>query len=95
VDLGYKAHAAHEALLEVRARVGADSNVASLVKAVLARGATEPSDADDNIKLATKALTQLGYPPKLAKAAVDTACAHVGADAELEILIREALRRCA
>jgi len=95
VDLGYKPRAAHEALLEIRARADADFNVASLVKAVLARGATEPSDADDNIKLATKALTQLGYPPRLAKAAVDTACAHVGADAELEILIREALRRCA
>jgi len=94
VDLGYKARAAHEALLEVRARASADLNVASLVKAVLARGASEPID-DDNIKLATKALTQLGYPPKLAQAVVDAACAHVGADAELEILIREALRRCA
>jgi len=95
VDLGYKAHAAHEALLEVRARVGADSNVASLVKAVLGRGATEPIDDDDNIKLATKALTQLGYPPMVAKAAVDAAYAHVGADADLELLVREALRRCA
>jgi len=88
------ARAAHQALLEVRAHGGADSNVASLVKAVLARGAAEPIDDDDNIKLATKALTQLGYPPKLAKAATDAACAHVGGDAELKILIREALCRC-
>ena len=95
VDLGYKARAAHQALLEVRAHAGADSNVASLVKAVLARGGTEPIDDDDNIKLATKALTQLGYPPKLAKAAIDAACSAIGADADLEILIREALRRCA
>ena len=94
-DLGYNARAAHEALLEVRAHASAASDVASLVKAVLARGATEPRDADDNIKLATKALTQLGYSPKLAKAAVETACAHVGADADLAILLREALRRCA
>jgi len=95
VDLGYKARAAHQALLQVRAHVAADTNVASLVKAVLACAATEPIDDDDNIKLATKALTKLGYAPKVAKAAVDVGGAFVGADADLEILIREALRRCA
>ena len=43
---------------------------------------------------ATTALTQMGYKSSIAKRAVERACAHVGATAELPDLIREALRRC-
>ena len=44
---------------------------------------------------AVLALTTLGYSAKEARVAVAAAVAHVGRDAELEPLIREALRRCA
>ena len=63
------------------------------MKAVIARATTEP-DEGDPIKLATKALTQLGYPPNIATSAVDTARVNVGDAADLEVLIRQALRHC-
>ena len=44
--------------------------------------------------LAKAALKQLGYKGTLARAAVDKASAHVGANAPLELLIRAALQRC-
>jgi hypothetical protein len=40
------------------------------------------------------ALVGLEWKPSIARAAVDDAWSHVGADAALEPLIREALRRC-
>jgi len=43
---------------------------------------------------ARAALVALGWKVGIARIAVDAACAEVGSDAELEIVIREALRRC-
>ena len=43
---------------------------------------------------AREALVGLGWKPAIARAAVDEAWSHVGSDAALEPLIREALRRC-
>jgi hypothetical protein len=44
--------------------------------------------------LAQAALRQMGFKATLAATAVATACAHVGADAELPVLIKEALQHC-
>jgi hypothetical protein len=43
---------------------------------------------------ARDALVGLGWKPAIARAAVDEAWFHVGPDAAVELLIREALRRC-
>jgi len=43
---------------------------------------------------ARDALVGLGWKAAIARAAVDEACAHVGATATIEDVIREALRRC-
>jgi len=43
---------------------------------------------------ARDALVGLGWKPGIARAAVDEACAHVGVGAEIQMVIREALRRC-
>jgi len=43
---------------------------------------------------AREALVGLGWKAAIARAAVDEACAHVGATATIEVVIREALRRC-
>jgi Holliday junction resolvasome RuvABC DNA-binding subunit len=50
-----------------------------------------PEDFRDD---ATKALTRLGYSRRIAGAAVEAASVHVGANADLATLIKEALRRC-
>jgi hypothetical protein len=57
-------------------------------------GAAQCAD-DDHAGLARAALCQLGYKAAEATPAVEIACAHVGADAELGILIKEALRQLA
>jgi hypothetical protein len=44
--------------------------------------------------LAKAALTQAGYRSAIAKRAVDIACAHVGTNADLTALIKEALKHC-
>jgi Holliday junction resolvasome RuvABC DNA-binding subunit len=49
---------------------------------------------DSPAVLAQAALRQMGFKAPLAASAVETACAHVGADAELTVLIREALQHC-
>jgi Holliday junction resolvasome RuvABC DNA-binding subunit len=46
------------------------------------------------IRLARKALQQSGYKAQIAERAVREAAAHVGADADLAALIKEAFRRC-
>jgi hypothetical protein len=43
---------------------------------------------------ARDALVGLGWKPAIARAAVDEAWSHVGPSARVEMLIREALRRC-
>lgn len=43
---------------------------------------------------ARDALVGLGWKPAIARGAVDDAISHVGADAPLEVVIRDALRRC-
>ncbi|MBA3456101.1 MAG: HNH endonuclease [Deltaproteobacteria bacterium] len=43
---------------------------------------------------ARDALVSLGWKPGIARMAVEEACAHGGADREIEVVIREALRRC-
>jgi len=40
------------------------------------------------------ALVRLGWKPSIARAAVDQAMSHVGSGASLDVLVREALRRC-
>jgi hypothetical protein len=50
---------------------------------------------DDHVGLARAALCQLGYKAPEAAQAVELACAHVGADAELVTLIKAALRELA
>jgi hypothetical protein len=51
-------------------------------------------DAPDVPMQARDALVGLGWKPAIARAAVDEAWVHVGPDAAVELLIREALRRC-
>jgi hypothetical protein len=55
-----------------------------------------PSRLDEAIARtqARDALVGLGFKPNIARTAVDDARSHVGRDASLEALIREALRRC-
>ena len=48
----------------------------------------------ENAELARKALVQSGYKAAIAERAVNEACAHVDADADLVTLIKEAFRRC-
>jgi hypothetical protein len=51
-------------------------------------------DATTSCMQARDALVGLGWKPAIARAAVDEAWSHVGPNAALELLIREALRRC-
>jgi hypothetical protein len=53
-----------------------------------------PAD-DDDVALARAALCQLNFTAREATSAVEIACAHVGAEAELGVLIKEALRQLA
>jgi Holliday junction resolvasome RuvABC DNA-binding subunit len=48
----------------------------------------------DPVALAKAALRQSGFKAPIAARAVEVACAHVGANAELAVLIKEALRHC-
>jgi len=56
-------------------------------------GATRLDDAVVRAQ-ARDALVGLGWKSGIARAAVDEACAHVGVGSAIEIVIREALRRC-
>jgi Holliday junction resolvasome RuvABC DNA-binding subunit len=98
MGLGFRARAARAALEEVCAHVGADADVAVLVKAVLDRQrsvqAARPTSTNDMQRDAIEAIATLGYTRSLAAAAVAAASAHAGADADLAGLIRDALRRC-
>jgi Holliday junction resolvasome RuvABC DNA-binding subunit len=97
MQLGFKARAARAALDAACAHVGADADVAMLVKTVLAQHRADrerPTSEEDLLVDAEKALTQLGYSRPIARAAIEAARAHVGASAELATLIKEALRRC-
>jgi 5-methylcytosine-specific restriction endonuclease McrA len=98
MQLGFKARAARAALDAACAHVGADADVAMLVKAVLDLGREGPLssvDSEDMRRDAMGALVGLGYSSQTATAAVELANAHVGAAADLSTLIKEALRRCA
>jgi len=69
----------------------------TLVKAALDLGRrSEPcEDSSSDVGAEAKqALVQLGYPSAVAAAAVQAACADVGMNIELPLLIKEALRRC-
>ena len=59
-----------------------------------ARGAATKLDDAVMRTQARDALVGLGWKPGIARAAVDEACAHVSAGGALEVVIREALRRC-
>jgi hypothetical protein len=52
------------------------------------------ASADDSRSQADQALRQLGFKAAVAASAVEAACASVGADAEIGVLIKEALRHC-
>ena len=98
VQLGYKTRDAHRALAQVRAHVGTDADVPTLVRAVAdftRRNTHSAGDATDESppSLATRALVQSGFSATLATHAVAQACAHVGTD-DLATLIKEALRHC-
>ena len=56
-------------------------------------GATRLDDAGGRSQ-AREALVGLGWSRTIARAAVDDACAHVGRSAAIEVVIRDALRRC-
>jgi hypothetical protein len=43
---------------------------------------------------ARDALLKLGWTPAIARAAIEAACARVGADLSIESLLREAVRHC-
>ncbi len=68
--------------------VGPDSPVEA------ASATTSRFDAATTRTQARDALVGLGWKPTIARAAVDEACSHVGPSAPLEVVIREALRRC-
>ena len=48
----------------------------------------------ERVTHAKQALRQAGYPPSVAKRAVESALAHVSMEADLNELVLEALRRC-
>ncbi|HUS27880.1 MAG TPA: hypothetical protein VMZ53_05210, partial [Kofleriaceae bacterium] len=62
------------------------------------RGGTAPTPSKfaqtETVVLAKAALTQAGFRAAIAKRAVELACAHVGTNADLTQLIKEALRHC-
>ncbi len=96
MQLGYKSRAAGKALEDVSAHVGADADIATLVRAVLARDRSHDSTpADEDVfPLAKKALVRLGYPAAIAAQALEVVRARVGANADLQAVIRQALRDC-
>jgi Holliday junction resolvasome RuvABC DNA-binding subunit len=58
------------------------------------RTAVAKSDDTSTRTDATEALTCMGYKPREARAAIDSACNELGDDLPLEKLVFEALRRC-
>jgi len=64
------------------------------VPSIGARGAATKLDDAGMRAQARDALVGLGWKPGIARAAVDEACAHVGAGMAIEVVIRDALRRC-
>jgi Holliday junction resolvasome RuvABC DNA-binding subunit len=96
-QLGFNARDAKRAIEAAWARVGSDVDIPTLVQTVLAmsREASAEPDHEDVPTLARKALVQAGYSPAVAAKAVEAARAHVGTTAALEVLVVEALRRCA
>jgi Holliday junction resolvasome RuvABC DNA-binding subunit len=98
MQLGFKARAARAALEEACAHLGADADVALLVKTVLDRernAKAAPKTSEHTHRDAAQAIAGLGFTRLVATAAVAAASAHMGADADLATLIKEALRRCA
>ena len=83
-----------------RARIAAPAahattaNAATPVASTPAHGGATRLDAAVLRAQAKDALVGLGWKPGIARAAVDEACTHVGREATLAALIREALRRC-
>jgi len=97
-QLGWSATGAKRAIEDARARVGTETDVATLVRAALrAAGKDDEAavhDPTQNVALAKQALVQLGFPAAVADAAVCAASTHVDTDVSLEDFIREALRNC-
>jgi len=89
---GYKPREASAAVENARPHVGADARGAQVVMP------REPPD--DRVHAtaidhdAREALLAAGYKPREVSAAIERARPHVGADATLEQVVREALRRC-
>jgi len=89
---------------EIGAHVGTNDNQrahvgtnASQVRAHVGTNHEPPISRFGAVAMRTQArdaLVGLGWKPGIAKAAVEEACASVGTDAGIELLIREALRRC-
>ena len=104
-ELRYPVAAAKQALDEVLRVARTERDVGAIVKATIATlrpastdtlgGATAASiGAATLIETAEQALGGLGWTCGIAALADEAAHAHVGVDAELGTLIREALRRC-
>jgi Holliday junction resolvasome RuvABC DNA-binding subunit len=98
MQLDFKAKAARAAVDAACAHVGADADIPTIVKTALqlARQSTMRGKAvgSSHVADAKQALRQLGYRSAIAAAAVESAHAHVGADADLPTLIKAALQRC-
>ena len=89
----------------VSARVGTNGTHGAGVGTTVRRDRAErkqtvtvqPASSFDRVVRRTQArdaLAGLGWKISIARAAVDEACAHVGTEASIDVLIREALRRC-
>ncbi len=83
--------ATREGAASSSAPVGATQGSAAISNAPV--GATRVDAAEVRAQ-AREALVALGWKAGIARTAVDAACAHVGGAQEIEVVIREALRRC-
>jgi Holliday junction resolvasome RuvABC DNA-binding subunit len=93
VGLGWKASTARAAVHGATSRVGPAAPLETVIREALQcpREAEQPASMRAE---AREALVAMGWSGPIARDAVDAATSHVGTDATLEALIREALRRC-
>jgi hypothetical protein len=94
VGLGWKRSTARAAVHAAASHVGLGAPLETVIREALqCRG---PRDEQPAVMRgeARDALVGMGWSGPIARAAVDAAASHVGTGATLEMLIREALRRC-
>jgi hypothetical protein len=94
----HRAH--HEGRITIRGIAPDHLEVVRHHEATRKRPTTAPGAAASTFERATTrthardALVGLGWKPGIARAAVEDAMAHVGEDTPIDVVIREALRRC-